>query len=186
MSCTKSPDKKYQSRPSPPYPANLCCGKVRKGNSGDMYLSKADKNGVCRWHKVGKVKNVRNVAKSVRKVKNVGKHWRKVPIGNDLNSKKVREIGQGPLQIGRVYTFSIKVIDLDRVGSFRGKVVDILPCHGAIYYVLKPSKASEFLFTEDWTFPDLFTRDSVFLTHYPGNRVNPYMIGDEADVSLVK
>lgn len=48
MSCKKSLDKKYLSRPSPPYPANLCCGKVRKGNGGDKYISRvACIDGTC-------------------------------------------------------------------------------------------------------------------------------------------
>ena len=44
-------DPKYAGRPSPPYPANQCCGEVMRGNDGNMYVSKADKNGTCRWQK---------------------------------------------------------------------------------------------------------------------------------------
>lgn len=47
--CTKSQLKKYMSRKSPPFPANQCCGQVLVGNDGREYISKADKNGVCRW-----------------------------------------------------------------------------------------------------------------------------------------
>lgn len=49
MSCVKQTTKHYTERPSPPYPANTCCGAVRKGNDGRMYQSVADRNGVCRW-----------------------------------------------------------------------------------------------------------------------------------------
>jgi len=47
--CTRQTDKKYTSRPSPPYPANECCGMEMEGNDGRMYVSKRDKHGVCRW-----------------------------------------------------------------------------------------------------------------------------------------
>jgi len=43
--------KKYTTRKSPPYPANEYCGKRKRGNDGKMYLSKPNKNGVCRWVK---------------------------------------------------------------------------------------------------------------------------------------
>ncbi len=43
--------KKYKDRPSPPYPANENCGKVMKGNDGQMYKSVANKAGVCSWRK---------------------------------------------------------------------------------------------------------------------------------------
>jgi hypothetical protein len=47
--CVKSSDKKYESRPSPPYPANECRGKVIVGNDGEMYISKPTASGVYRW-----------------------------------------------------------------------------------------------------------------------------------------
>jgi hypothetical protein len=43
--------KKYTKRTSPPFPANDFCGKKKKGNDGKMYLSKPNKNGICRWIK---------------------------------------------------------------------------------------------------------------------------------------
>jgi hypothetical protein len=43
--------KKYRERPSPPYPANDFCGKRKKGNDGLFYISKPNKNGICRWVK---------------------------------------------------------------------------------------------------------------------------------------
>jgi hypothetical protein len=49
--CVMQEAGKYQSRPSPPYPANECCGEIMEGNDGQMWMSKADKNGVCRWSK---------------------------------------------------------------------------------------------------------------------------------------
>jgi hypothetical protein len=47
--CERQTTNKYTSRNSPPYKANECCGKTKKGNDGQKYISKADKNGVCKW-----------------------------------------------------------------------------------------------------------------------------------------
>ena len=44
--------KKYKIRKSPPYPANEYCGKQLKGNDGNMYESKPNKNDVCSWKKI--------------------------------------------------------------------------------------------------------------------------------------
>jgi len=43
---------KYTTRKSPPFPANDYCGKKMKGNDGNMYESKPNKNNVCAWKKV--------------------------------------------------------------------------------------------------------------------------------------
>jgi len=42
---------KYRTRNSPPYPANENCGKTMKGNDGNMYISKPNKNNICSWKK---------------------------------------------------------------------------------------------------------------------------------------
>lgn len=42
--CTRQYTKKYKSRPSPPYPANLCRLSRKKGNDGHMYKSVSAKN----------------------------------------------------------------------------------------------------------------------------------------------
>jgi hypothetical protein len=49
--CVKQDDKKYVERPSPPYPANECRGKIMQGNNGEMYISKPISTGVYRWVK---------------------------------------------------------------------------------------------------------------------------------------
>ena len=49
--CVKQDVKKYVERPSPPYPANECRGKIMKGNNGEMYISKPTSTGVYRWVK---------------------------------------------------------------------------------------------------------------------------------------
>ena len=50
--CTLQETKKYQDRPSPPYPANECHNKQMTGNDGNIYVSTGDKNGVYKWVKV--------------------------------------------------------------------------------------------------------------------------------------
>ena len=47
--CVKDNIKKYKTRPSPPFPANKCKGKTKKGNNGKMFKSKPDANGVHKW-----------------------------------------------------------------------------------------------------------------------------------------
>lgn len=52
--CVEQHDAKYQSRDSPPYPANQCCGQILYGNpkgknKDKRYISKEDKNGTCKW-----------------------------------------------------------------------------------------------------------------------------------------
>ena len=49
--CTLQHTKKYQQRRSPAYPANECCHQI-KSRYGVNWLSKPDKNGVCRWVKM--------------------------------------------------------------------------------------------------------------------------------------
>ena len=49
---SKNSATKYANRPSPPYPANDYCGKNKRGNDKNMYTSKKNKNGVCRWLKI--------------------------------------------------------------------------------------------------------------------------------------
>jgi hypothetical protein len=44
--------KKYLSRPSPPYPANKCCGKTMTGNDGAKYVAQPSVSGICSWKKV--------------------------------------------------------------------------------------------------------------------------------------
>ena len=43
--------KKHIDRSSPTSSANKNCGKTMKGNDGNMYISKPNKNGICRWQK---------------------------------------------------------------------------------------------------------------------------------------
>jgi hypothetical protein len=47
--CVKDNTKKYKTRLSPPFPANKCKGKTKKGNNGKMFKSKPDVNGVHKW-----------------------------------------------------------------------------------------------------------------------------------------
>ena len=50
--CVMQTTKKYISRPSPPYPANKCCGQIMTGNDGSKYESIQKTTGMCAWKKV--------------------------------------------------------------------------------------------------------------------------------------
>jgi hypothetical protein len=50
--CVKQTDKKYTSRPSPPFPANECCGETFLGNNGKQWISKANVKGICSWKEI--------------------------------------------------------------------------------------------------------------------------------------
>jgi hypothetical protein len=66
MSCKELKTKKYKSRSSPAYSAMDCKGKTMKGNDGQTYISKADKNGVYKWvlSKTGTKKASKSVTKT--------------------------------------------------------------------------------------------------------------------------
>lgn len=49
MVCKIQTLKKYKERDSPPYPAQECKGKQKKGNDGKLYKSESDKKGIYRW-----------------------------------------------------------------------------------------------------------------------------------------
>lgn len=57
--CTKQTTKKYINRSSPPYPANECKNKRKKGNDKSYYDSVKASNGVYRWVKVNKTKKTK-------------------------------------------------------------------------------------------------------------------------------
>jgi hypothetical protein len=49
----RSYTRKYAERPSPPYPANEYCGRVKRGNDGAMWLSsKVGSQSACTWKPV--------------------------------------------------------------------------------------------------------------------------------------
>lgn len=66
MPCTKQNTKKYTQRNSPPYPANKRrIGQRKRGNDGQWYaVSKPNVNGVKRWNKASKSKNVKKTART--------------------------------------------------------------------------------------------------------------------------
>lgn len=49
--CSRQTSKKYRIRASPPFPANLCIGRVKKGNDGKMWISHSY-HGIGRWKRV--------------------------------------------------------------------------------------------------------------------------------------
>lgn len=52
--CIKLSTNKYSLRNSPPYPANKCKTMKKKGNDGNFYLSRPDKNGTHKWSIINK------------------------------------------------------------------------------------------------------------------------------------
>jgi hypothetical protein len=50
--CVMQTTKKYLSRPSPPYPANKCCGMKKIGNDGAKYVAEPNASGICAWKKI--------------------------------------------------------------------------------------------------------------------------------------
>ena len=44
--------KKYSERPSPSYSANEYCGKRKRGNDGNWWISEKNIGGICRWVKL--------------------------------------------------------------------------------------------------------------------------------------
>lgn len=47
--CKKITSKKYQTRKSPPYHANMCPNVIKKGNDNNEWISVANKRGVYTW-----------------------------------------------------------------------------------------------------------------------------------------
>ena len=66
MSCRESSLYKYIKRPSPPYPANKCPNKIKKGNNGKMWVSKAGPKGIYTWRPLEKSGSTKK-HKSIRK-----------------------------------------------------------------------------------------------------------------------
>lgn len=72
--CIKLKTKKYRLRGSPPFSATDCPGKTMKGNDGDMYASKADKNGIYKWVKAVKALKIRKVVNKTMKKTSITNH----------------------------------------------------------------------------------------------------------------
>lgn len=81
MTCKRSTLKKYQGRPSPPFPAQDCKGKKKKGNDGQFYVSVPSSTGVYRWtlvpapsrKKTGKTQKQEKTQKTTQKQEKTGK-----------------------------------------------------------------------------------------------------------------
>lgn len=71
--CVRQTTKKYLTRPSPPFPANLCCGISLMGNDGHVYQSVASSTGVCRWVKLTETTKSKGKSKATKSVKRKGK-----------------------------------------------------------------------------------------------------------------
>lgn len=74
--CVASTQKKYTSRPSPPYPANDCKGKELRGNDGQLYKSIANARGVYSWKPVAGTSTTRKITRKAEKSKSKGKAYK--------------------------------------------------------------------------------------------------------------
>lgn len=73
MTCVRQTHKRYTSRPSPPYHAKDCAGKVLTGNDGEQYKSTANKNGVFVWVRKTRKSKATKLEGSKRKKEKEGK-----------------------------------------------------------------------------------------------------------------
>ena len=93
--CEPQTQKKYTSRASPPYPANECCGLKKHGNDGRPWLSKRDKNGICKWipdpEYKAMVKGEDKIIKKAAKLEKEGKLEKR----SDLLEKEFKKVGFG-------------------------------------------------------------------------------------------
>ena len=91
--CVKDNTKKYKTRPSPPFPANKCKGKTKKGNNGKMFKSKPDVNGVHKWVAVvsassAKAKTTKTKAKKTKKTATKKRKSKKTKKTEPVSEKK--------------------------------------------------------------------------------------------------
>lgn len=105
MSCVIQSTKKYEKRQSPPFPANKCKNKTKKGNNGKFFKSTADKNGVYKWialksvNKTKKIKLTKRkkkisiVQKNKRIKKNLGTDWVILDIADKDSDEGVMMFG---------------------------------------------------------------------------------------------
>lgn len=67
--CERQTRKKYLERDSPPFPANKCVSKIKRGNDGKMWISVKALNGVARWKPVVKKSKSKSPKSRPRKSK---------------------------------------------------------------------------------------------------------------------
>ena len=93
MSCVRQlTQKKYRERPSPPYSASDCPGKVLEGNDGRLYESRPNVKGVYAWRlykdpKAAKETKTRRVSRKTSKPENRAPKWN--VMNAVLNAAKV-------------------------------------------------------------------------------------------------
>jgi hypothetical protein len=61
--CVRKTSNKYINRKSPPYSANKCCNETKEGNDRNIYISKPNKNNICKWIKKNKSFQRKNLNK---------------------------------------------------------------------------------------------------------------------------
>lgn len=65
--CSRKFTAKYMERPSPPYPANECCGRIARGNDGGVYRSsRVGAQRACSWKSMSTRKSPKRKSRSRR------------------------------------------------------------------------------------------------------------------------
>lgn len=86
MACDRQSSKKYATRAGPPYKAQKCRHRIKKGNNSKMYKSKKSNDGVFRWIRVDSKKSS-NKLKVVSKVRSKSSKSKKGKKHSKSNSR---------------------------------------------------------------------------------------------------
>ena len=95
--CHEMTTKKYTTRNSPPYPANECRGKSKRGNDGKLWHSVSASNGIYRWQSSSKSPRKsprKSPKKSPRKSprRKSAKKWTKRQLSQSAFFKKINKL----------------------------------------------------------------------------------------------
>ena len=110
MGCARVTQKKYASRPSPPFHASACQNQVMAGNDGTLYKSTPDKRGVYTWKKAET--NHRNAPKTMKKSK--GSKGSKLYVVHDNGDK--------PFTVEDIPSIKTAIINANTITDDTGEV----------------------------------------------------------------
>jgi len=93
--CSRQHTKKYEDRPSPPYPANECQGQIKEGNDGQLYISSGSSTGVYRWIKYNGESSSRAKESSQEKAKSPKRSPAKSPGKSECREDQIMNPATG-------------------------------------------------------------------------------------------
>ena len=172
--CQKNTLKKYEKRPSPPFPANDCQGQKKKGNNGKMYESVSDKNNVYKWIIVKDIKKEDNMKGTVDDFINLFQNIDFNLTINPKTLKKTKEYLKTIFKLPKTFIFDKKVkqiiADEESYGNFnkiklnvKGNKVNILDFLHSIYsYFKKDIESRDHIFLEEFT--GYLTDDTIYIS----------------------